>query len=644
MHSLSRRTYAIAAIVLAAIIFVALNIAADATFTTTRLDLTENGQYTLAQGTKNILGDLQEPITLKFYYSKKAAADYASVTSYAARVRDLLNEYVALSHGKIMLQEFDPEPFSPAEDQAQANRLTAAPTQNGDPVYFGLVGTNTINGTETIPFFTNDREPYLEYDLSSMIYRLSHPKRPKVAILSSLPLQAGPGGMMAMLQGNARPYVLYQQLTQTYQTAMMQGADAKIPDGTDVLLIVHPAPMSDQQSYAIDQFVLRGGRALVLIDPRSDLAATASQGFQRSMGATPSDMPKLFKAWGIDYTPLKVIGDRDLAQPVQSNDPRSPIQSYPIWLHLTADQFNHSDQVTANLQTLNLATAGVLSPLKGATTTFTPLISSSADAGLLDTAQLRSAQPDQLMGEIVPTGHPFTIAARISGEAKTAFPKGPPANTPSKDKPDAKKPPAKQPSQAMSSSKAGINVIVLADSDIFDDKFWVRLQSAYGRQMGVPFADNAAFILNAVENLTGSGDLISLRTRAGNDRPFTVVQKLQQQAQTKFQQQEQVLQQKLSDTQDRLRALQQGATQPGKGNKAAGLSAEQQREIQRFRHEALDIRSKLREVQRNLRGSIDRLGDILSFVNIALVPLLVALFAIVLAVLRRRRRARAIAF
>lgn len=643
MHRLSRRTYAIAAIVLAAIIFVALNIAVDASFTTTRLDLTENGQYTLAQGTKNIIGDLKEPITLKFYYSKKAAADYASVTSYATRVRDLLNEYVALSHGKIRLQEFDPEPFSPAEDQAQANRLTAAPTQNGDPVYFGLVGTNTIDGTETIPFFSNDREPYLEYDLSSMIYRLSHPKRPKVAILSSLPLQAGPGGMLAMLQGNARPYVLYQQLTQTYQTAMMQGADAKIPDGTDVLLIVHPAPLSDQQSYAIDQFVLRGGRALVLIDPSSQLAATASQGFQRSAGATPSDMPKLFKAWGIDYTPLKVIGDRDLAQPVQSNDPHSPVQPYPIWLHITADQFNHSDQVTASLQTLNLATVGALSPLKGATTTFTPLISSSADAGLLDTAQVRMAQPDQLMSEIVPTGHPFTIAARISGEAKTAFPKGPPAAVPAKGKPEPKKP-AKQPPQVMHSSKAGINVIVLADSDIFDDKFWVRIQSAYGRQMGVPFADNAAFILNAVENLTGSGDLISLRTRTANDRPFTVVQKLQLQAQAKFQQQEQVLQQKLSDTQDRLRALQQGATQPAKGSTAAGLSAEQQREIQRFRHEALDIRSKLREVQRNLRGSIDRLGDILSFVNIALVPLLVALFAIVLAVLRRRRRARAIAF
>jgi ABC-type uncharacterized transport system involved in gliding motility auxiliary subunit len=242
------------------------------------------------------------------------------------------------------------------------------------------------------------------------------------------------------------------------------------------------------------------------------------------------------------------------------------------------------------------------------------------------------------MNEIVPTGHPFTIAARISGEAKTAFPKGPPPNTP-KPAPLKRNAP-----QIMSSSKSGINVIVLADSDIFDDKFWVRIQSAYGRQMGVPFADNAAFILNAVENLTGSGDLISLRTRATSDRPFTVVQKLQQQAQAKFQQQAQVLQQKLSDTQERLRALQQGAAQPNQANKAAGLSAEQQREIQRFRHEVLDIRSKLREVQRNLRGSIDRLGDILSFVNIALVPLLVALFAIVLAILRRRRRARAIAF
>lgn len=642
MRPLPRRTYAIIAVILAAVIFVALNIAADATFTTSRLDLTENGQYTLAQGTKNIIRSLREPIVLKFFYSKKTAASYAQINAYAGRVRDLLNEYAALSDGKIRVQEIDPEPFTQAEDQAQANGLTGAPTQSGELVYFGLVGTNTIDGKETIAFFNEDREPYVEYDISSMVYRLSNPKKPKLAILSSLPLEQGPGGMAAMLQGRQRPFILYQQLTQTYDTQMMRPNDTQIPAGTDVLLLVHPAHLTDQQVYAIDQFVLKGGRALVFVDPASEIAGAASRGFgQQGGGPTPSDLPKLFKAWGISYNPDKVIGDRDLAQQVQVADRRNPVQPYPVWLHVTEDQVNHQDQITANLQSLNLATVGALSPLKGATTTFTPLVSSSSDASLLDAMEVRmGGQPEQLLTQIVPTGHPFTIAARITGPAKTAFPKGPPAPP----KPDAKNvkapPPPKLPPEVTSAKS--INVVVMADSDIFDDKFWVRLQNLYGRQVGVPFADNAAFVLNAVENLTGSGDLISLRTRATNDRPFTVVKKLQEQAQAKFQQQQQALQQQLSDTQERMRALQQGGG--SKAGNAAGLSAEQQREVIRFQHEVSDTRAKLREVQRNLRKNIDELGDWLAFINIALVPLLVALFAIVLAVLRRRRRARALAF
>src|SRR5256885_1453802 len=425
MAHLSRRTYAIVAVVLAAAIFVALNIGADATLTTSRLDLTANGQFTLAQGTKNIVGNLKEPIVLKFFYSKKAASEYATVTAYAAQVRDLLNEYAALSHGKIIVEELDPQPFSEAEDQAQANGLTAAPTQSGDPVYFGLVGTNTIDGKETIGFFNQERAPYLEYDLSSLIYRLSHPKKPKLALLSSLPLQAGPGGMLAMLQGHARPYILYQQLVQTYDLQTLQLANFSIPSDTDLLLIVHPAPLSDTQVYAIDQFVLRGGRVLALIDPDSEIAAAASQGIQRSASATPSDLPKLFKAWGVGYHPEQVVADRDLAQPVQTNDPRQPVQPYPVWLHLTNDQFNRRDQVTANLKTMNLASVGALMSLKGATTTLTPLLSSSGNAGLLDAIPVRmGAAPEQLMSEIVATGRPFTLAARISGAARTAFPKG----------------------------------------------------------------------------------------------------------------------------------------------------------------------------------------------------------------------------
>jgi len=643
MKALSRRTYAIAAILLAAVIFIGLNIGADATFTTTRLDLTQNGQYTLAQGTKNILGNLKEPILLKFYFSKKSAAQYAQISAYAGRVRDLLNEYAALSHGRIKVEEIDPEPFSAAEDEATANGLSGAPTQTGEVVYFGLVGTNTIDGRETIPFFTQDREPFVEYDLTSLVYHLSHPKKPKLGIISSIPLQAGAGGIQAMMQGRSRPFIAYQELAQNYDTQTLERNFTSIPSDIDVLMIVHPQALTDQQQYAIDQFVLRGGHALIFVDPASEISKAGSFGPQQ--GPTSSDLPKLFKAWGIGYDESKVIGDRDLAQPIQTSDPRNPIQGYPLWLHIPADEFAHHDQVTGQLQSLNLASVGALTPLKGAETIFTPLVSSSADAGPIDAMMVRfNPDPQSVMGQIVPAGHPFTIAARISGIAKTAFPKGPPAPEKQPKTPPGQKtpPPARQAPQ-LKVAREPINIVVMADTDIFDDKFWVRLGNLYGRAVAAPFADNGAFVLNAVENLTGSSDLISLRTRATNDRPFTVVKKLQAEAQAKFQQQQQVLQQKLTNTQERLRTLQQGG-QPDQPNAPAGLSSAQQREIERFRHELTQTRSKIREVQRNLRASVDELGTLLSFVNIALVPLLVAAFAIVLAILRRRRRARAIAF
>src|SRR5690242_9773498 len=218
MKPISRRLYALAAIALAAIVFVGLNIAADATFTTTRVDLTENKLYTLSPGTLHTIGTLSEPITVKFFYSKKVGAQYPAINAYAGRVRDLLGEYTAHSHGRIILQEVDAEPFTQAEDQASAAGLTGAPTESGDLLYFGLVGTNTIDGKESIAFFAQDREPYLEYDLTSLIYRLTMPKKPVIGVISSLPLETGSGGMAAMISGQAHPLIAYEELSQTYQT------------------------------------------------------------------------------------------------------------------------------------------------------------------------------------------------------------------------------------------------------------------------------------------------------------------------------------------------------------------------------------------------------------------------------------------
>jgi ABC-type uncharacterized transport system involved in gliding motility auxiliary subunit len=611
MKPISRRAYAIAAVILAAVIFVAVNIAANTGLTDSKLDLTENGQFTLSQGTKHIIAQLREPITLRFFYSKKTASDYAQIDAYARRVRDMLQEYAARSDGKIILQDVDPEPFTPEEDEATANGLTGAPTDSGTAVYFGLLASNTVGDKEVVPFFTAEREPYLEYDLSALIYRLSHPRKAKIAVLTSLPLD---GGMQMMMQGGAQPNMIYQQLQQSYDTQMLDQDFTKIPAGTDVLVIVQPPAIALPQKLAIDQFVMGGGHALVFLDPNSEMAQMANGG-----APSASSLPALLKAWGVAYNPKKVLGDRLLAQQVQtSGDPRNPTARYPIWLHLNADDFNKTDQVTAQLQTVNLASAGAFSPLKGATTKFTPLMSSSDQASLLDAPLVQmTPRPQDLWNLIRPAGSPYTIAARITGPAKSAFPQVAPIK-----------------------SAKDINVIVVADSDIFDDRFWVRTQDLFGKRIAQPFADNVAFVLNAVENLTGSSDLISLRTRASSDRPFTVVKQMQAEAQAQYQQEADALQARLSDTEQRLHALEQG--EAANGQNAKTLTPAQKSEIEKFKHDLINTRAQLRDVQARLRSDIDALGSILAFINIALVPILVALFALVMAGLRRRRRAKAV--
>lgn len=633
MTSLPRRLYAIAAIVLAAVIFVALNIAADSLLTTERLDLTQTGVYTLAAGTKHIISNLKEPITLKFFYSKTVGSAYPQIDAYAKRVRDLLEEYAERSNGKIILQEVNPEPYSSEEDEATANGLSGAPTESGDNLYFGLIGTNTIDGKEVVPYFADDREAYLEYDITSLIYRLSTPKKPLLGIISGLPLDTGAGGMQAAMQGQARPFVIYEQLQQTYSTKMLDPNFASIPADVDVLMIVDPGPMTPQQLYAIDQFVLKGGRALVFVDPISEIAQQGQGMGGEGGGPQSSNLPSLFRAWGVAYDPTKVVADKALAQLVQTaSDPRGI--AYPVWLKIGSKNFASKDQVTANLQALNLASVGALSAAKGASTSFAPLIWSSKEASLLDAAMVRSVpRPQDLINEVEPSGKNYVIAARVSGPVKTSFPTGAPFSPA-----DA----AKMPPEIMA-SKGPINVVVMADTDIFDDRFWVRVENLYGKRLAAPFADNAAFVLNAVENLTGSNDLISLRTRATNNRPFVVVQKLQAEAQGEFQQQAEMLKQQVTDTETRLRALEQGGSANGQPTNATSITPEQQAEIENFKRDLAQTRTKLRNVQHDLRKDIDALGTILAFINIALMPLIVAGVAIVLAVLRRRRRARAIA-
>lgn len=644
MKNLSRRSTALITISLGVVLFVAINIVANSWLSSAQLDLTQNGLYTLSSGTRSTLTKLQEPVTLRFYFSREQSTGYAQVVSYAQRVRDMLKQYASIANGKIRFEEVDPKPFTPAEDDAVAQGLTGAPTQEGDNVYFGLVGTNSVQGHEVIPFFDQSREDYLEYDLTSLVYKLSLPQKPKLAIISTLPLEAGAGGLQAALSGNSQPYTFYQQLKEIYDVQTLDPMTTdRIPANISTVLIVHPANLDNKVEYAIDQFVLRGGHAIVFVDPLSESSAQQGPGIQDQGDKSSSTLGPLFTAWGVDFDSSKVVGDAQLAQPVQVNGQNGQPQvlDYLAWLRLTPENFNTSDPVTANLQMINMASAGALKQHAGASTKFLPLLTSSSMAGLLDSIQVRVTQnPSDLLRRFEPTGAKYVLGARISGPAKTAFPNGPPAPgaTPANGATTvADKSTTPLPAQIKDSRN--INVLVFSDSDMLDDRFWVQVQNVLGQRVAVPSADNGALVMNAVENMMGSNDLISLRTRERSARPFLVVDRIRRDAETRFLSEEQQLQQKVTATEATLKQL-QGQNPQSQGG-APVLNKAQQDQIDKFRHDLVDARSSLRQVQANLRQNVERLGNVLAFINIALIPILIGAAAIALSMLRRRRRVRA---
>lgn len=592
---MTRRKYVWSALGLAAILFVGLNIFVGYFFTDARIDLTQARQYTLSQGTRNIIGQLPEPVTLRLYFSKKNSANYPVTAAYAKRVRDLLIQYASISKGKILLEDVDPESFTPEQDQAEAAGIRSAPISNGDIFYFGLEGINSIDGRSVIPNLAIEREPYLEYDLTSLLYQLAHPDKPKIAILSNLPLTDNP-----LNQGH--PIAIYNELRRNYDITTLQANFTAIPSQADLLLIAHPGQMSLNQQRAIASYLMKGGKALVFVDPLSEL-------IREQMNATgqradqSSNIPDLLKGMGVDYSPDEVVLDRQLAQRIRAGDNQQPVV-YPVWLHLRSGNFGPRDPVTASLTAMNLASTGFLTQTKGATTKFEPLLISSNEATPSNSQNVLAGfnDPAALLDQTSANGKSYVLAARVTGHAKVN-----------------------------GLGEGDVNLIVVADTDVFDDRFWVRM----GDDQQQPFADNGAFVLGAVENLTGSGDLISLRTRGNTERPFTVVQQMQIAAELRFRETLNALQGKLSASQNEMSLLQQGRGSAS-GNSTT-LTAEQNAQIERLRRDIAGTRLQLRDMQSRLRTDIDRLGTELAFLNILLMPALVAIFAITFGLMRRRR-------
>jgi ABC-type uncharacterized transport system involved in gliding motility auxiliary subunit len=644
---LSRRAAAALAIVCAAILLVAINVIAQHGLRSARLDLTQRQLYTLSDGSKKTLSRIDEPITLRFYYSPRLGDEVPSYGIYAQRVREMLEEYAAIAKGKVRLEILDPQPFSPTEDRAVAFGLQGVPIdQGGEQVYFGLAATNSTDDQQVIPFFQPERERFLEYDLTKLVHSLAFPKKTVVGLATSLPLE---GDFMAAMQGRPlTPYTIIEQLRQLYDVRTLSPEFDKVDGDIDVLMIAHPQGLSEKTLYAIDQFVLKGGKALVFVDPYSETQAAHANRMSPSPAGTASNLDKLFAAWGVDMAPGKVAGDRRAARRVNAGS-ASRVQpiDYVAWLALKEDNLNHDNLVTGDLSQINLASAGILTPRDGAKTTFTPLITTSTDSEEIPVEKIEGL-PDVagLLSDFHADNKKLALAAQISGPAETAFPDGPPKTAePGKDKDkekDAAKDEAKEGQDANAAAaqiKAAaqpINVIVVADTDILDDRFWVQVQDFFGQRVAIPSAGNGDFVTNAVDVLSGGNDLIGLRTRGTSARPFEVVQSIQRAADERYQAREKDLERQLKDTEAKIKEL-RGKGGPG-GN--VTLAAEQVQTIDNFRAQMLDIRRELRGVQLNLRQDIDRLKGALEFFDIAFIPLLVGLVAIGLGVMRMQRRKR----
>lgn len=620
------------ALVLLAILFLSVNVIANGSWISVRLDLTEDGLYTLSEGTSDVLSHLEEPVTLRFFFSETLANNYPGLKTYGDRVREMLQAFEAEAAGNIELQIFDPEPFTEAEDQAVAYGLQGVPAEAGQTLYFGLAATSMTDDQEVITYFSPDRETFLEYDLTKAILGLQSQEPPTIGIFSALPLTSGAGTPTEIMQGQARPLALYQQLSELFTLRHLPDSFDQVPEEIDLLMLAAPPAMDEQTLYAVDQFALRGGRILAFVDPFVELLRKPDP--MRGSGQAPAEnidnLTALLNSWGVDIPPNEVLADRRLAvRSLTRGAQGQEVVDYVIWLAITGQNVSASDIVTAEVNALNLGTAGHILLLEDRTTKVETLITSSSEAMLLEPDYLRSQPaPQDLLREFRPTGEEYVIAVRISGPANSAFPDGPPPQTLPDDIREDEIRPAH-----LNSSASGVNIILIADSDLFDDRFWITRQNFLGQIIVVPTADNGSLVINAVENLTGSGELISLRSRGSVHRPFVAMATIRQDAEFRYLAKEQALLDKLAATEARIQEL----GQLSEGGMAILSSPETAAEVASFRLEMLTTRKQLREVQRDLRQEIDSLQTTLKLINIALMPLLFGVIAFIIALLRRRR-------
>jgi ABC-type uncharacterized transport system involved in gliding motility auxiliary subunit len=584
-----------------------------------RVDLTQGKLYTLSEGTRSVLAKLESPVKIRLYFSQGAEVPLP-IKAYGRRIEDMLAEFRQVSRGKVLLEKLDPEPDSEAEDSAALEGVEPQDAGPGEKFYLGA-SVSYADQKIALPAFALDREPLLEYDLTRAIARAASTAKPVVGVMSALPVFGMPPSQFTGGQP-MEPQVFISELRRDYTVKRVALDPDRIDDDIKVLVVIHPRGISEKGQYALDQFVLRGGKLIAFLDPSAYFDQMGGMG---GMGGTPSSLDKLLKAWGLGFDPGKVVLD-------MRYQTGSGARTLPTLLSLNDSAFAPDDIATARLGSLLMPFAGVFTGKPADGLSETVLMKTSSYSQLVDSFAA-TAQGEAAVKSFQPSGTEYALAIRLTGKFKTAFPDGRPKAEEKGGKAPVKAAEAQAEPAQLKESAADNAVVLVGDSDFINDGAAVQIQEIFGQRIVIPRNGNIAFAQALVDQFAGDPDLIKLRSRASAARPFIRIRDMEARAQQAYLGKIKDLESNLAQTQEKLNALQKGRG-PGAG---AILTAEQQSELEDFRRKAAETRLALKEVRRELRAESEALQFWTKVVNIALMPLLVALAGIVFALLRRRR-------
>jgi len=598
-----------------------------------KIDLTEQNIYTLSKGSRNLLAKIEEPITLQFTFSRSIEGLPISFKNYATRVEELLHQYANAAGGMIHLEVIDPKPDTEEEEAAARSGIQGQSLQNGQVIYFGLSAAQADN-QETIAFFTTKRESFLEYDISQLLYAVQQFDKPRMGLLTSLPLKSQ--GMPMPGQPQPPPdQVVVSEWERTFEIVEIQSSDTDLPTDLDLLAIIHPQGLDPQMVFAIDQHVLAGKPLFLALDPSSRHFKDQA-GQNQMFGQTPpnvaSDLPNLLAAWGVEYDLQQVVGDNALASQVITNQ---GTVRFPVWLTLPADRFNPELLPTSNLKTMMMIEAGSFSLNDSSKLDLTPMVTTTASAGNVASMMLNFTPPQELSRQINPDGDPKILAGLITGTFRTAFPDGRPVvPDPTGEDPAVTSDGAESTEAALVESLKPGTVILVTDTDWLLDSYSVRRMNFLGMTTLDPLNDNLSFGSSSLEYLGGSEDLISIRGKGTSLRPFIVVQRMEASAEATYQVQLEEVEARLRDVQNELNQL---ASQQTEGRLLVA-TPEIQESLEEYRAQEASVRSERRKIRKALREGIERLETILLLANLLIVPAGIGILGITFFTRRNRRQ------